>query len=666
MNVFDLFATLKLDKSEYENGLNDAESKAGGFGQSVTNILGGASKAIVAGAVAGASAVGALVGESVKAYANYEQLVGGVETLFGAQGQSLAEYARSTGKSVAEVVDEYNGLQKAQSTVLENASNAYKTAGLSANEYMETVTSFASALNQSLEGNTEESAKKADLAITDMADNANKMGSSIESIQNAYQGFAKQNYTMLDNLKLGYGGTKQEMQRLLKDAEKISGQKFDLESYADVVDAIHIVQTEMGITGTTAKEAMTTISGSLGMVKGAWTNLIAGLADDEADMGKLIDNLLTSLVGEVDESGERVGGLINNVMPRVEQALEGVGTLIEEALPIVLEEIPTLIDQFIPQLIESGANMVTMIIQGLNSNMDSIMGVILQLIMMLSNTILSNLPTLVQMGANLLISLAQGIAEMLPELIPVVISVVLEIVNILTNPDTLGLLIEASIAIILALANGLIEALPQLIEAIPVIIENLLIAITENLPLIVEMGVQMIGMMVVGLVKAIPALVKAVPQIVVALVKAFVSLNESIKNIGSNIVSGILKGIKDGWNQVVSWVMDAIKSLVDAVKGALGIHSPSKVFAQIGGFMAEGLGNGWVDEIEDVKKNITNDLSFSAKPISINSSLDDAEMSGTTINQTINVNQQISTADELARAVRIESRYGLMRGVALG
>ena len=277
-----------------------ATTAAKGGWSVLTTTVGGTIKAFTTFSAAAATAMVAITKGAVENYGDYEQLVGGVETLFGAGGQSLSEYAKGVGKTTTEAKDEYNNLIKAQEAVIEKANGAYKTAGMSANDYMETVTSMSAALIQSLDGDTVAAAEKADMAITDMSDNANKMGSDIESIKNAYSGFAKANYTMLDNLKLGYGGTKEEMQRLLDDATKISGVKYDISQYGDIVDAIHVVQTEMGITGTTAKEAATTIQGSIASAKAAWTNLQTGLADENADLDALVGELVDSVVTVID------------------------------------------------------------------------------------------------------------------------------------------------------------------------------------------------------------------------------------------------------------------------------------------------------------------------------------------------------------------------------
>lgn len=285
-----------------------------------------------------------------------------METLFGAGGKSVEEYAESVGKSVDEVRRTYNDLITAQEGVMEDAANAYKTAGMSANEYMETVTSFAAALTSSLGGDTMAAAEYARIAVTDMADNANKMGSNIESIQNAYQGFAKQNYTMLDNLKLGYGGTQKEMERLLADAEKLSGIKYDISSYADIVDAIHVVQTEMGITGTTAAEAEKTISGSIASTKAAWQNLLTGFADDEADLELLIGNLVESATTAV-----------RNVVPRIAQILSGISQAMTQIMPIVSAELPGILSELLPGVIDG----TVALINGLVAALPSILGILI-------------------------------------------------------------------------------------------------------------------------------------------------------------------------------------------------------------------------------------------------------------------------------------------------
>lgn len=364
-----------LDKvKKHADKANDAAKKfnttlsktASALGNVAKKAAGLTFKATAVGIGACATAIGALAGNAVSAYGEFEQLKGGVETLFGAKGaKSVEEYAKNVGKDVSKVGDEYKKLLEVEQTVIKNANNAYKTAGLSANDYMTTVTSFSASLIQSLNGDTAKAAKLSDKAITDMADNANKMGTDVSMIQNAYQGFAKQNYTMLDNLKLGYGGTKSEMERLLEDAGKLANTKFKITSYADVIEAIHVIQENMGITGTTAKEANFTIQGSISSMKAAWGNLMPALIKGGDDFDQCVNNLIESIVGVKDESGKMVGGVLNNVMPALEKGLEGIGTLIERAAPIIEEQLPVLIDKLLPPLISASVSLFKGLVKAL-------------------------------------------------------------------------------------------------------------------------------------------------------------------------------------------------------------------------------------------------------------------------------------------------------------
>ena len=330
MDVFDLVAKIRLDSSEYESGVGKAKGTFSTLASGVKTGLATVTKISAAAVSAGVAGVAALTKMGVEGYAQYEQLVGGVETLFKAS----------------------------QNTVMKYAENAYKTAGMSANEYMETVTSFSASLIQSLDGDTAKAAEVGNMAITDMSDNANKMGTSIEMIQNAYNGFAKSNYTMLDNLKLGYGGTQEEMKRLIDDANKVkvaNGEMADLsiDSFADVTEAIHIIQTEMGITGTTAREAATTIEGSLSMMKGAWQNLVVGMADENANMEVLINNFVDSAATAAQ-----------NLLPRIEQTLKGIGQLITKLSPVIAEALPVLVASVLPSLLSAGVDLTVAIVEG--------------------------------------------------------------------------------------------------------------------------------------------------------------------------------------------------------------------------------------------------------------------------------------------------------------
>ena len=398
-------------KSELAGISNEVEKT----NSKVTSVIKGTGKAM-AGAFAAASAaavgLGAnLVKSAVQGFGEYEQLVGGVDTLF---------------KDASAQVQEY-------------AANAYKTAQISANDYMNTVTSFSASLLQSLGGDTQKAAKYADQAIIDMADNANKMGTSMESIQYAYQGFAKQNYTMLDNLKLGYGGTRGEMQRLLEDAEKISGMHFEMDNFADMTQAIHIIQQEMGIAGTSAEEASKTIQGSVASMKSAWSNLVTGMADENADIGQLVNNFVTTAATAFE-----------NIIPVIFQSLETIGGLIDRITPIITAKLPTLIQTLLPPFI----NVVMQIAIAIVQNLPMILTTILQ-------GFLSALPSLIQ-----------SLVEALPQMI-------IAIVNFLTDPANIGMLVDAAIQLFMGLVMAVPQILGGLIQAFGTLVGNLWNGITQ-------------------------------------------------------------------------------------------------------------------------------------------------------------------------------------------
>lgn len=613
MNLFELFVKIGADTTEANKGIDEVGQKTSGLGEKLKSGLATAGKVAVAGVAAGATAIGALGTKAVAAYADYEQLVGGVETLF----------------------------KDSQDQVMDYANNAYKTAGLSANEYMETVTSFSASLLQSLDGDTSAAADKANLAITDMSDNANKMGTDMTSIQNAYQGFAKANYTMLDNLKLGYGGTQAEMERLLADAEKISGIKYDISSYADIVDAIHVVQTEMGITGTTAKEASETIQGSFGQMKASWQNLVTGMADPDQDLGVLVGNFTDSVV---------IAG--NNLIPRIQELLPRIVEATTSLIGTVSEQLPAILQTILPSLVEGATSLVTGLMNALPAVLTVIADVAPTVINTLVPALIALLPQIVQTGIDVIVSLAQGIADALPELIPAAAEAIAEIARILTDPDNLSAVIDAALEIILALVDGFMDAIPTLIEVIPDIIANLVTAIIVNAPKLIEASIALILSLADGLIKALPELVAAIPNLIIALVEGILDhLDEIILagvkvtgalikglikaipdiimaiprvissivdtfldfdwlGLGKNIVEGIIDGFVEMWNDFKNTVHDAVTGVVDEVKDILGIASPSKVFAGIGGYMAEGLGQGFDKEFSSVKRGIQSQLDF--------------------------------------------------------
>lgn len=528
----------------------------------------------VAGAAA-ATAVTALVSKSVGAFADYEQLTGGVETLFGAGGRSVEEYAQSVGKSVSDIQGKYDSLMSAQNAVLENANKAYMTAGMSANEYMDTVTGFSASLISSLGGDTNKAADYANSALVDMSDNANKMGTDMESIKNAYQGFAKQNYTMLDNLKLGYGGTQEEMKRLLSDAEKLTGQRYDISSFADITQAIHAIQTQMDITGTTAKEASTTISGSWGSLKAAFQNVLVGLTTG----GDMFDQSLDALINTAVTFGQ-------NIIPAIKGALSGVGYLIEGLAPVIGETIPPLINDLAPTLANSAVSLISSLVNGLTQNATQFSECLSNMIIVAVAGISTVVPQLLDAASKIVSNLMQGLTNSMPQIVNGAVTLVEGLVNGLVN--NIPLLIMGAVQLVASLANGLIANLPRIIDAGVNLITGIVSASYSMMPQIIQNGMQLVVNLAVGLVRAIPQLIAALPRITGAIVKGFKSVNwfdlglqliksiwEGIKSIGSEMWNGVKEKTSELWGgvkNVVSEKLNNIKSTYDAhgrgLKGA--------------------------------------------------------------------------------------------------
>lgn len=514
--------------------------------------------------------------QAIQSYADFEQLVGGIETLFGARGaKTVEEYAELMGKSVNEVQSEFNMLMEAQTKAMNDANNAYKDAGMSANEYMETVSAFAASLKQSTE-NELEAAEAANLAVIDMSDNASKMGTSMESIQNAYQGFAKQNYTMLDNLKLGYGGTKEEMQRLLADATALSGVEYDISKLKDVYAAIHVIQDELGITGTTAKEASATISGSVSAMTSAWSNLVVGIADDNADFEQLIDNFVDSAVI-----------VMENLVPRVEIALNGVGALVEELLPIIVARIPELVDTVLPDLLNSGVNMLLIICQGIIDTLPVLGETAFELIEKLLTSITDNSESVFLSGSELLFDFIWGITDKIPDLMSMMVDTILALALAITEPNVLANVITAGIELIVALVSGLIDAIPELLEAVPTIIARLVAGLVASSPQLLSAAVSIMLKLANGLLDSIWILLSLPAQIFEDFIDAFDKVKWS--EIGVNMLKGLWRGIQNGWSWLADQVGNLANDLFGAACDALDINSPSKKFEWIGDMCIAGL-----------------------------------------------------------------------------
>lgn len=602
MNLFNLLVKIGADTSGAEKGIDDVGKKTSSLGSIVSKGLGMTAKVVGAAVSAAAGGVAALATAATKSYGDYEQLVGGVETLF----------------------------KESQDAVVEYANNAYKTAGLSANEYMETVTSFSASLLQSLGGDTAAAADRANLAITDMSDNANKMGTDMTAIQDAYQGFAKQNYTMLDNLKLGYGGTKEEMQRLIDDANALNAAQgnltnYSIDSYADVVSAIHDVQTEMGITGTTAKEASTTIQGSVSAMKSAWKNLVIGIADDNQDFNKLVNNFVDSAV---------TAG--NNIIPRIETSIKGIAKLVSSASQSIIPLVVDTIVNALPDVVSAGASLVGSLANGVIQNLPALVDVAGDIILGLFNGITAKAGNIVSSAATIVTDLAGGISEFAVNLIPAVTALSYTLWEELTNPSTLSSIMDAALQIIISLVEGFMEALPIILQSVPVIIGNLVAGLIVMLPQIINAGIEILMSLVNGILNAIPSLVAAIPTITMAIVNGILTnldeiilaaiqitlsiamgMIEAIPNMitqlpriflaivnafkgfsWSGIGHDLLTGIWNGINDKVAWLKSKVQGVVDKIKGwftgkdGFDEHSPSKWSKKVFQYVMDGGVNG--------------------------------------------------------------------------
>lgn len=542
--------SLKFDTEISEKGFNKGIKNLGNIAQGGLKVLAGS----VAGIAAG---FGVMTKSALDSFASLEQNIGGVETLFKDSAQK----------------------------VIDGAENAYKTAGLSANAYMETVTSFSASLLQSLGNDTEKAADYADRAIIDMSDNANKMGTSMEMIQNAYQGFAKQNYTMLDNLKLGYGGTASEMYRLLQDAANLNEEfastaKFSMDSkghleanFADITEAIHIVQTEMGITGTTAKEASETISGSIASAKGAFDNFLNGTGSPEA----LAESMVTA--------GKNVLKGLGEIVPRLLQTLPEVGKLIQENL------VNSLSGDSMQKIVEAGKNAVMSLIDGMLASIPTIIPVALNFVKLIADTVITNVPTLIQKGYELLSNLVDGFVKAIPEALPKILDFVQGIGDKLA--EAAPILIQKGFELLQKLVEGIITAVPILISRIPEIISTFANIINDNFPTILMKGAELLGQLVMGLIQAIPTLIENIPKIISAIVDTLMAFQWL--SLGKNII----KFFADGIGGMASYAKSAGKKILDSIKDAI-LNLPSTL-ANIGRTAVSGLGNAISAGISCVK-----------------------------------------------------------------
>lgn len=509
----------------------EADSAGSSFGGKMVGMI----KKVIA-----AAAIGKALSASISEGAALEQSLGGIETLF----------------------------KDSADKVKANAAKAYQTAGMSANDYMELTTSFSASLLSSLAGDTSKAADVADMAMVDMSDNANKMGTNMEDIKNAYQGFAKQNYTMLDNLKLGYGGTKSEMERLLADAQKISGVEYNIDNLSDVYSAIHVIQGQLDITGTTAKEAATTISGSFNQMKAAAKNVMGEIAlgmDVGPALNELANTIITFAVG--------------NLLPAVWNVIS--------ALP---SAIVTFVTALGPQLFAAVSGLIPQIASGITTGIPTLYQSAMQLMDQFNIGIQEKLPILLQKGVDFITNIVNGILQNLPQVITMAGNVITYFAN--TIISMLPTILSAGARLLLRLVNGIINNLPQIAQAAATAIVRFVASIGQNLPQILQSGITIIGKLAAGLIRAIPNLVGQIPAIISAIVNAFTSQNWG--SIGINIISGIASGLRSAAHMLWDAVKGVLGGFKENVLAFFGIHSPSRWGAYVGEMIDTGIANGLI------------------------------------------------------------------------
>lgn len=663
MDLLDLLVKIGVD----DQASGKVDGIAGGIEGKLGKAAAAAASLVAAGVTAVAAGVAAVTGMSMNAYAAYEQNVGGIQKIFGNMGKSLEDYAAMTGQTVEQCSGKWQQLEQAQTTMLANADRAYITAGLSANRYMEQVTGFSASLVKSLGGDTVKAAEYADTAMVDMGDNANTFGTAMEDLQNAYQGFAKQNYTMLDNLKLGYGGTKEEMQRLISDAHAVNGAVDESSlSFDNIVLAIHTMQEQMQIAGTTSREAATTIEGSCNMAKAAWENWVTELGKDDADMGKLTTELVESVETAASNIVPRVATIVSTAVEQLPGVIATLAPVAGEAFASIADSAMSALSGAFGGLDEIGAQVGPVLYDGIVNGLSFLSGAAADIMTRLGGYLAENLPSIMESGLQILTGLSESIAE------------------------NAGVLAEGAANLIVGLAQGIADSLPTIIEQAPVIVQNLADAINDNAPTLLGAGIQAIVTLALGIVQAIPTLVANIPAIFSAILAAWSALDwislgrnaitllgsgitatvgfvtsaasnivsairgaivnlpatlagigsngisslgsairgavgfvtsaassigssimgalssipDRVASIGSQIVQGIANGISGAAGVVVNKITGVVGGAIDAAKNLLGIHSPSRVFRKIFGYVMQGAALGIDDTADEPVKSM--------------------------------------------------------------
>lgn len=548
MNVFELFAKLTLDKSDYEDGLDDAESKA----SSMSSRIGGALKVIgtATAAAIGAAAVGVgkLTVTSVESYAEFEQLVGGVEKLFGAGGKSLEEWAAANNMAGDEAVQAWGDLMTAQDTVMRNADNGWRTATLSANDYLNTAITMSGALLGSLDYDSQAAAEYTDRAIIDMADIANTYGYSMDQVSGIYTSVSRGLYQTIDTLTAGaFAGTKEGALDLINSMAELTDIQEQLGitveegslDYDNFVNAMSVYNVYTGVAGTTAREASETIQGSLAMTKAAWTNLVTGMGDSSKNLSPLISNLVSS-----------AKSFVTNVVPVARQALTGIAQIIQEIGPIITNELPGLIDELVPPLLSAAIQIVSALISSLPSILSAITESIPVLLNILIPAMLGMAPDLILAVVELVSGLALGIAEAAPTLIPAIVEAVLLMAETLTSPENMETMLSAAITLAGAIIQGILASIPSIIATMPTILVNLTSGLLSMVPSIIATVISAIGDIIQSACGAV--------------YESGGALIEEIKNVGLSMVENLqnaLNGIFEIFESIWNFITEGFAGL---------------------------------------------------------------------------------------------------------
>ena len=629
MNLFELFVKIGVD--------DQASDKISSLSSKLGNGLKTAAK-IGAAAVGAASAgIAALTTDAVNSFAEYEQLAGGAQKIF-----DQMDYSR----------------------IAQDANNAYRELGLSANQYLAVINDVGATFAATMGDEAGYEAAKTGLkAISDYASgtgkNVNELSQKFTLITrstSSYQSIADQFSGILPATSDGFLEQAQAAGLLSDKYTQLT--EVPIAEYQDAVSKmLEKGVSDLGLANNTMDEAFSTLSGSLAMARGAWSNLVTGLASDSADLDMLIGNFV-----------ESVGAVATNLIPKIGTALNGASKLVRELIPVIVQEIPVLIEENLPVLVEAAVSIIQSLVDGISQNQEMLFGAIFGVVTYFAETFIGMLPQIVELGMNLIVSLANGIATSLPEMVPTIVDVILQIVDTLVN--NVDMLVDAALNIILALSDGIINSLPTLIEKIPEIVTSIVEAVIANAPKLLDAALQLVVTLGSGLVSAIPSLLDSVGEIASSIISGLSEGVANISEIGQNIINGlwsgivsmgqwindkvsgffsgivdnvknllgihspstvfsdvgvnIVNGVWEGIKAMGAWIRERVSGffsgIVDSVKGVLGIHSPSKVFASIGGFMAEGLGEGWDKEYDGIKKKIEDGMDFGTASVGFNAS----------------------------------------------